>query len=83
MEIINTVDEKNEDLKETKLICHFSPNEFFENESLTVALTEMNEEIVKSVGTEIAWKKNPTVEKVKKTQKNKKSGQKRVVEKEK
>ena len=72
----------NPDQKETVLSCTFTPNEFFENEKLTTRLLYDKDELLKSVGTEIKWKKNPTIKKVTKTQKNKRSGQTRTITKE-
>ena len=63
--------------------CYFKKNEFFKNSELTTTLFYDEEELIKSsIGTKIDWKKNPTVEKVKKMQKNKRTGKKRVIFKE-
>ncbi|EGR34542.1 nucleosome assembly protein, putative [Ichthyophthirius multifiliis] len=68
-----------------ELIFHFSENEFFKNSTLkkTFELDKEGEPL-KSTGTEIEWNegKKTTVKITKKTQKNKKTGAKRVVEKE-
>jgi nucleosome assembly protein 1-like 1 len=64
---------------------HFTPNEYFENEILTVTF-HMQEprDVTKTEGTEIKWKSgvNFTKKTVTKKQKNKKSGQMRTVTKE-
>lgn len=63
----------------------FAANDFFSNTELkkSVVLDE-NEEPISTTGTPIEWKegKNTTVKITKKTQKNKKTGQKRIIEKE-
>jgi nucleosome assembly protein 1-like 1 len=68
-----------------ELVFTFGPNEYFSN-SVLKKIVELNEddEPVKTTGTPIEWKegKNTTVKITKKTQKNKKTGAKRVVEKE-
>ncbi len=79
---INDTDVDNTGQKICKLICHFSPNEYFDNETLTVKLIYLNDELVKSEGTEIKWKKNPTLKKTTKNQKNKRTGQTRSIVKE-
>jgi len=78
---------KDENSANFELIFHFTPNEFIENEILTKKFffTEhVDDEPEKTESTEIKWKqgKNLTKKTVKKTQKNKKSGAKRVVTKE-
>jgi nucleosome assembly protein 1-like 1 len=64
----------------------FSDNEYFTNTTLTKTIHTQSpdDEPKSSEGTTIQWKegKNLTKKKVKKTQKNKKTGAKRVVEKE-
>lgn len=83
MEIsVHTESKENPGQKETTLICTFAPNEYFENEKLTAKLLYDKDELLKSVGTEIKWKKNPTIKKTTKTQKNKRSGQTRTITKE-
>lgn len=61
----------------------FSANEFFDNEELTfIAIAdEDTNQTVEVIGTTINWKegKDTTKKKVKKTQKNKKTGEKRVI----
>jgi hypothetical protein len=79
---INDADADEKGQKITSLTCHFTPNEFFENEVLTTKLIYVNDELVKSEGTEIKWKNNPTVKKTTKTQKNKRTGQTRSIVKE-
>lgn len=49
---------------------------------LTTKLINVNDELVKSEGTEIKWKHNPTIKKTTKTQKNKRTGQTRSIVKE-
>lgn len=73
------------DAEHFEIVFTFAPNEFFSNTELkkTIVLDE-NEEPVSTTGTPIEWKegKNTTVKITKKTQKNKKTGQKRIIEKE-
>lgn len=49
---------------------------------LSTKLIYVNDELVKSEGTEIKWKNNPTIKKTTKTQKNKRTGQTRSIVKE-
>lgn len=74
-----------EDAKKFHITFTFGANDYFTNTELkkTVELDE-NEEPTKTTGTTIEWKegKNTTVKVTKKTQKNKKTGVKRVVERE-
>ena len=62
---------------------HFAPNEFFENEklSLKVVYKEDEEDVEKIEGTEITWKegKDVTKKKIKKKQKNKKTNETRTI----
>lgn len=76
--------ENSENPKQRQIIfsCIFSKNNFFTNEKLTTKLFYNEETITKSKGTKIDWKKNPTIEKVKKIQKNKRTGKKRIIYKE-
>ena len=60
----------------------FSDNNFFENKELWVKLHSEHDAAVRSEASEIKWKNNPTVEKTQKKQKNKRSGQTRVINKE-
>jgi nucleosome assembly protein 1-like 1 len=63
---------------------NFAPNEFFENEFLSVKFTMIDEhEPSKTEGTEIKWKEGKDITKktVSKKQKNKKTGKTRTVEK--
>ncbi|EGR27750.1 nucleosome assembly protein, putative [Ichthyophthirius multifiliis] len=66
-----------------QLIFHFKPNEYFTN-TLLVKTFEIDDEDepIKSTGTSIDWKqgKNTTIKIEKKTQKSKKTGTKRIVE---
>lgn len=63
---------------------YFKENTFFKNEELIINAYYENSEIVKSEGTNIEWLVSDiTVKKVEKKQKNKKTGQKRVIIKEK
>ena len=61
----------------------FSANEFFSNESISFVATADGDtnQTIEVVGTTIDWKEgqDPTKKKVKKTQKNKKTGEKRVI----
>lgn len=83
VEISSHVDSKEHPgQKETTFTCSFAPNEFFDNDKLTAKLLYDKDELLKSVGTEIKWKKNPTINKITKTQKNKRSGQTRTITKE-
>ena len=75
-------DESDSDKKQITLTFGFSENEFFENESLWVKLYTENDEAQYSEASEIKWKNNPTVEKTQKKQKNKRTGQTRVINKE-
>lgn len=68
-----------------EVVFTFAANEYFSNTELRkVVNLDEDEEPVSTTGTPIEWKegKNPTVKITKKTQKNKKTGVKRVVEKE-
>lgn len=76
------VDEADDSKKIITLSFDFADNEFFENKNLFVKLHSENEEAVRSEASEIKWKNNPTVEKTQKKQKNKRSGQTRVIHKE-
>jgi len=63
---------------------NFAPNEFFENESLSVRFFMLDEhEVEKTEGTEIKWKEGKDITKktVSKKQKNKKTGKTRTIEK--
>lgn len=67
-----------------EIIFGFKDNEYFTNKELKVKFIMIEEdECEKTEGTKIDWKdgKDLTVKKVKKTQKNKKTGNKRTVEK--
>lgn len=77
----NTINENN---KTASAVFKIAPNEFFDNTELKVEVTFEGEMPKKSVGTKINWKagKDITKKNVKKTQKNKKTGAKRTVEKE-
>ena len=61
----------------------FAPNDFFTNETLTFSAIADNDtnQTVEIIGTTIDWKEgeDPTKKKIKKTQKNKKTGEKRVI----
>ena len=61
----------------------FGENEFFTNEeiSFTAVMDNDTDQTIEVIGTEIDWKdgQDPTKKKVKKTQKNKKTGEKRVI----
>lgn len=74
----------NETTKVASATVKFAPNEYFDNTELKVEVTFEGEMPKKSVGTKINWKagKDITKKVVKKTQKNKKTGAKRTVEKE-
>jgi len=77
----------NEDGKSFQLVFYFAENEYFSNKSVrtTYYLGTDEDDIPRKTVTEpILWneKKNPAVQIVKKMQKNKKSGAKRVLEKE-
>jgi len=67
------------------ITLHFTPNDYFTNETLTV-LFHMKEsrDVVKTEGTQVAWKEgnNFTKKQVTKKQKNKKTGNVRTVTKE-
>ena len=73
------------DAKKFEIVFTFGANDLFNNTQLkkTVEMDE-DDEPVKTTGTPIEWKegKNTTVKVTKKTQKNKKTGVKRVVERE-
>mmetsp|Transcript_40337 Transcript_40337/g.38810 ORF Transcript_40337/g.38810 Transcript_40337/m.38810 type:complete len:143 (-) Transcript_40337:263-691(-) len=62
---------------------HFSQNEFFENQILSLKLVykKGSEEIEKTEGTAITWKegKDPTKKKIKKKQKHKKTNETRTI----
>lgn len=76
------VDETDAGKKIVTISFDFSENEFFENKNLWVKLHSENDEAVRSEASEIKWKNNPTVEKTQKKQKNKRSGQTRIIHKE-
>lgn len=76
------VDEANDSKKVVTLSFDFADNEFFENKNLWVKLYSENDEAARSEACEIKWKNNPTVEKTQKKQKNKRSGQTRIIHKE-
>lgn len=83
--ITNITCETFDDSDNFTLHFHFAQNEFFTNTTLSKKFFMKDEEdCEKTEGTEINWNqgKNITVKTVKKTQKNKKSGAKRVVTKE-
>jgi len=74
----------NDESNDFALVFHFSANDFIENESLVKKFffkSNTEEEPHKSEGTEVKWKKDKNLTKklIKKTQKNKKSGAKRVI----
>ena len=74
-----------EDNDNFTLKFHFSANEYFENESLSIKFYLLNEnEPEKTEGTEITWKegKNITKKTKIKKQKNKKTGKTREIKKE-
>jgi nucleosome assembly protein 1-like 1 len=63
---------------------HFAPNEYFENEQLSVRFVMVDEnDVAKTEGTEIKWKEGKDITKktVTKKQKNKKTGKTRTVTK--
>lgn len=76
------IDEQDGDKKIITLSFDFSENEFFENKQLWVKLYSEHEEATRSEASEIKWKNNPTVEKTQKKQKNKRTGQTRIINKE-
>jgi len=76
------VDEADASKKVITLSFDFAENTFFENKNLWVKLHSENDEAVRSEASEIKWKNNPTVEKTQKKQKNKRSGQTRIIHKE-
>ena len=67
------------------ITMHFSANEFFTNETLTVVFhMKESRDVTKTEGTTIAWKEgvNFTKKQVTKKQKNKKTGNVRTITKE-
>lgn len=73
------------DLTKFELVFTFASNEYFANTELRkVVNLNDDEEPISTNGTPIEWKegKNTTIKITKKTQKNKKTGVKRVIEKE-
>ena len=76
------VDEADSSKRVITLSFDFSPNTYFENTNLWVKLHSEGEEAIRSEASEIKWKNNPTVEKTQKKQKNKRSGQTRIINKE-
>lgn len=77
-------DKISEEEKKNSATFVFDSNDFFTNTELTLTATTKDEMVVASEGTPIDWKegKNMTIKKISKTQKNKKTGKKRTVEKE-
>ena len=75
-------DENDSSKRIVTLTFEFTENEFFENKSLWIKLHSEHDEAVRSEASEIKWKNNPTVEKTQKKQKNKRSGQTRIIHKE-
>ena len=86
LEHLTQIDYKTEDDNDNfTIIFHFSPNEYFENTTLSVKFFMANEnEAEKAEATEIKWKegKNVTKKTVTKKQKNKKTGKTREITKE-
>ena len=70
-----------DDLQYEKVTVYFTfdQNEFFTNKELKVSLSYTGKYVDKSQGTVINWTKNPTVRFVKKRQKNKKTGETRII----
>ena len=80
IEDIHVVDEEGTD--NFTIIFDMSENEFITNKELTKKFYLKNDEPVKCEASPIEWKgKNLTVKEIKKKQKNKKTGQQRVVTK--
>ena len=75
---------KNEDETKVSIKFHFSENQWFTNTEIIKEFMLEGDEIKKSYGDAIQWKegKNITVKVVKKKQKNKKTGEKKVSTKE-
>lgn len=59
---------------------NFTKNPYFSNSHLDLTVEYDDEVMQMAMGTEIEWIDNPTVIKVKKTQVNRRTKQKRVVE---
>jgi nucleosome assembly protein 1-like 1 len=80
IEDIHIVDEEGTD--NFTIVFEMAENEFIKNEQLTKKFYLKNDEPTKSEGSPIEWKgKNLTMKEIKKKQKNKKTGQHRVVTK--
>ena len=80
IENIYVVDEEGTD--NFTIFFEFADNEIISNKQLTKKFYLKNDEAVKTESSVIEWKgKNLTVKEVKKKQKNKKTGQQRVVTK--
>lgn len=83
VEISDEEDKANHHNRHLILKLKFSSNEFFNNEELSVKIVSESGVVSKTEGTVIDWKKgNPTIKKTTKNQKNKKTGQTRVIVKE-
>lgn len=86
LEHLTGIDYKSEEDNDNfTIVFHFSPNDYFENETLSVKFIMANEnEAEKAEATEIKWKegKNVTKKFVTKKQKNKKTGKTREIKKE-
>lgn len=80
LEKIEITNQKDPVQKQERTIftCHFSENQYFTNKSLTATLLYDDESIIKSKGTKIDWINNPTISKVEKKQRNKRTNQTRV-----
>lgn len=82
VEISDENDKADQSITYTVLTLDFSPNKYFTNEKLTTKLFQKDGEMTKSEGTVIQWTENPTVKKTTKSQKNKRTGQNRIITKE-
>lgn len=70
-----------EDKNYEKISLHFSFNEnkYFKNKEMSVSVSYTDSYAEKSVGTVIEWINNPTVKYIKRRQKNKKTGEQRII----
>lgn len=70
---------EDKEYEKVSLIFGFDENKFFTNKELKLSVSYTGTYVDKSVGTVIDWKNNPTVKYIKRRQKNKKTGEQRIV----
>jgi hypothetical protein len=70
---------EDKEYEKINLFFSFDENKFFKNKELSISISYTGSYVEKSVGTAIDWIENPTVKYQKRRQRNKKTGEQRVV----